>query len=77
MAAYLFYTTADAAQDQIWQDTVSTWGEAQAETYIIGLHRHLDKISRHKSLWRRLPHHWPLPKISLSTSGSAATSITI
>ncbi|MBO0142859.1 type II toxin-antitoxin system RelE/ParE family toxin [Agrobacterium sp. Ap1] len=62
MAAYLFYVTADAAQDQMWWDTVSTWGEAQAETYIIGLHRHLERISRQKSLWRRLPSSLSAPK---------------
>lgn len=62
MAGYRFYATADAAQDRIWKDTVATWGEAQAETYIIGLHHHLDRISRHKSLWRRLPSALTVPK---------------
>lgn len=62
MAGYLFYKTADAAQDRIWEETVGTWGESQAETYIIGLHQHLDKISRHKTLWRRLPSALAVPQ---------------
>lgn len=52
---YLFYPTADAAQDRIWRDTVEIWGEAKAETYIRGLHRHLDKLAATPALWRSLP----------------------
>ncbi|MBB3612546.1 type II toxin-antitoxin system RelE/ParE family toxin [Rhizobium sp. BK602] len=55
MAGYLFYPTADAAQDRIWKDTVATWGEQQAVNYIRGLHAHLQKLSETRALWRRLP----------------------
>lgn len=55
MAGYRFYPPADLAQDRIWRDTEKTWGEQQAKTYIIGLHRHLDKLSRQPVLWRKLP----------------------
>lgn len=57
MAAYRFYPTADAAQDRIWRDTVDTWGEAQAVTYIAGLHAHLLRLTKSKALWRRLPRN--------------------
>lgn len=41
MPAYRFYAPADVAQDKIWRDTVEQWGEAQAESYLRGLHAHL------------------------------------
>lgn len=44
MAAYRFYAPADATQDKIWRDTVNTWGEAQAEAYIRGLHAYLQRL---------------------------------
>ena len=55
MAGYLFYPPADAAQDRIWHDTVETWGEVKAETYIRCLHVHLQKLSETRALWRKLP----------------------
>ncbi|WP_426238577.1 type II toxin-antitoxin system RelE/ParE family toxin [Pararhizobium sp. DWP1-1-3] len=61
MAGYLFYPPADAAQDRIWRDTVVQWGEAQAVTYITGLHTHLQKLSETKALWRRLPSDLATP----------------
>lgn len=61
MAAYLFYPPADAAQDRIWRDTAETWGEAQAETYILGLHAHLLKLSQTRALWRKLPRALAIP----------------
>lgn len=61
MAGYLFYHTADSAQDRIWRDTMKLWGEDQAETYIIGLHQHIEKLSKHKALWRRLPLNLTVP----------------
>ncbi|MBW9073043.1 type II toxin-antitoxin system RelE/ParE family toxin [Agrobacterium deltaense] len=61
MAAYRFYAPADAAQDKIWRDTVDTWGEAQAETYIRGLHVHLQRLCDNDLLWQRLPQRLAVP----------------
>jgi len=61
MAGYLFYPPADAAQDRIWQDTVETWGEAQAIRYIQGLHAHLQRLSETPALWRKLPGKLAVP----------------
>ncbi|MBP1858555.1 type II toxin-antitoxin system RelE/ParE family toxin [Rhizobium herbae] len=61
MTGYLFYPPADAAQDRIWKETVDQWGEAQAVTYITGLHAHLQKLSATKALWRRLPGNLAVP----------------
>lgn len=55
MTGYLFYPPADAAQDRIWQDTRESWGEAQADAYITGLHAHLRKLTPIRALWRKLP----------------------
>ena len=55
MVAYRFFPRADAAQDKIWDDTVEKWGEAQAVTYITGLHAHLRRLCKDRMLWRRLP----------------------
>ena len=61
MTGYVFYPTADAAQDRIWSDTVEHWGEAQAATYIKGLHAHLERLSKTPVLWRRLPNGLTAP----------------
>ncbi|MBO0128864.1 type II toxin-antitoxin system RelE/ParE family toxin [Agrobacterium tumefaciens] len=61
MAAYRFYAPADAAQDKIWRDTVDVWGEMQAETYIRGLHAHLQRLCDNHLLWRRLPQRLAVP----------------
>ena len=61
MAAYRFYAPADAAQDKIWRETVDTWGEAQAEAYIRGLHAHLQRLCDNHLLWRRLPQRLAVP----------------
>lgn len=55
MAAYRFYGPADAAQDKIWRDTVDTWGDDQAETYIRGLHAHLQRHSHISVCGRKRP----------------------
>ena len=55
MSNYLFYASADEAQDDIWHYTVDRWGEAQAEKYIIGLHTHLQALAKKQILWRSLP----------------------
>ncbi|MEI3807941.1 type II toxin-antitoxin system RelE/ParE family toxin [Agrobacterium sp. CCNWLW32] len=61
MATYRFYAAADAAQDKIWRDTVDAWGEAQPETYIRGLHAHLQRLCDNHLLWRRLPQRLAVP----------------
>ena len=62
MAGYVFYPTADAAQDRIWTDTVARWSEEQAVIYIRGLHAHLQRLSTTPSLWRRLPNNLVTPR---------------
>jgi plasmid stabilization system protein ParE len=61
MVAYRFFPKADAAQDKIWDDTVEKWGEAQAVTYITGLHAHLQRLCKDRMLWRRLPQKLAVP----------------
>jgi len=55
MVTYRFYSRADAAQDKIWRDTFDKWGEAQAITYIMGLHEYLRLLCRMRRLRRRPP----------------------
>ncbi|MGI2031455.1 type II toxin-antitoxin system RelE/ParE family toxin [Rhizobium panacihumi] len=62
MVGYLFYPPADTAQDRIWRDTVERWGESQAEAYVLGLHRHLQKLSITPALWRVLPRSLAVPE---------------
>lgn len=61
MASYRFYPAADRAQDEIWDYTLRSWGEAQAETYIRGLHDHLQKLADRKVPWRTLPRALVIP----------------
>lgn len=61
MPAYRFYAPADAAQDKVWQDTVEQWGEAQAESYLRGLHTHLHRLCDNRLFWRRLPQRLAVP----------------
>jgi len=58
---YRFYPAADAAQDSIWIYTKETWGEDQAEKYIVGLHQHLAKLADDRNLWLRLPKELVVP----------------
>ncbi len=62
MPGYRFYAPADVAQDKIWDDTVKQWGEAQAETYLRGLHAHLQRLCDNRLLWRRLPQGLAVPR---------------
>jgi len=55
VSSYLFFPTADKAQDEIWNYTCETWGEKQAQKYIKGLHHHLQLLSEKKKFWRSLP----------------------
>lgn len=61
MAGYRFYPRADAVQDRIWRDTLAEWGEAQADTYIRGLHAHLQRLCDNRLIWRRLPQRLAVP----------------
>ena len=55
MAGYSFFPAADKAQDKIWKYTAETWGEKQAEKYILGLHAHLQRLADKQLFWRSLP----------------------
>jgi toxin ParE1/3/4 len=61
MAGYRFYPLADIAQDRIWRETLSKWGETQAEAYIVGLHQHLQRLCENRVLWRNLPRSLVVP----------------
>ncbi|RKE85827.1 type II toxin-antitoxin system RelE/ParE family toxin [Rhizobium sp. AG855] len=56
MSRYLFHPIADAAQDEIFRSTRERWGQGQAETYIYGLHAHLELLAASRGLWRALPN---------------------
>jgi plasmid stabilization system protein ParE len=62
MTGYRFYPTADKAQDDIWDYSVRKWGEAQAETYIKGLHEHLQKLADRELRWLDLPVALVIPE---------------
>lgn len=53
--SYVFFKTADSAQDDIWDYTVRTWGEQQAVNYITGLHVHIQALAEREMPWRELP----------------------
>jgi len=61
MADYLFFPPADKAQDDIWGYTQDTWGRAQAEKSIRGLHAHLQQLADKQKHWRRLPNKLIVP----------------
>ena len=58
---YRFFPAADMAQDKIWDYTSNKWGEAQAEKYIKGLHRHIEQLAEKQKLWRPLPTRFVIP----------------
>jgi len=58
---YLFFPPADKAQDSIWNYTCEEWGKEQAKRYITELHKHLQKLSEKKKLWRILPDSLIVP----------------
>jgi len=61
VSSYLFFPSADQAQDDIWRYTYEKWGEKQAGKYIKGLHDHLQLLSEKKKRWRSLPAHLAVP----------------
>ena len=58
---YRFFPAADMAQDKIWDYTNNKWGEAQAEKYITGLHRHIEQLAKKQKPWRPLPTRLVIP----------------
>jgi len=62
MAEYLFFPTADAAQDDIWNYTVKQWEEKQAESYIRNLHNHLQELADKERFWHKLPNKAVIPQ---------------
>ncbi|WP_038249419.1 type II toxin-antitoxin system RelE/ParE family toxin [Ghiorsea bivora] len=62
MSTYLFFPPADKSQDDIWRYSCGAWGEKQAEKYIIGLHHHLQLLSKEKEIWRALPANLVVPQ---------------
>jgi toxin ParE1/3/4 len=56
---YLLYTSADSRMDEIYEYTVSQWGEAQAARYIEGLHAHFQMLANKELSWRKLSKKAP------------------
>lgn len=54
MGSVLFHPRADRDQDEIYQWTVTKWGEGQAAAYLAGLHAHLKRLAQSPGLWRAL-----------------------
>ncbi len=55
MARFLVQDAASHRIDEIYKYTLSQWGVAQAETYVIGLFDALAKIESHEVLSRPIP----------------------
>jgi toxin ParE1/3/4 len=41
----------------IWHYTDKTWGEEQADLYVHGLYKAIEKAANNKHLWRKVEHH--------------------
>lgn len=41
---------------EIWQYTDKTWGEKQADRYVRGLYKTIEKAADSKHLWRQVEH---------------------
>ena len=61
MAGYLFFPPADMRLDDIWEYSEDKHGTKQAETYMIGLHNHLQELSEKKKLWKPIPKNLAVP----------------
>ncbi|PNU19934.1 plasmid stabilization protein [Geothermobacter hydrogeniphilus] len=55
MARYLIQSAASHRIDEIYQYTLSQWGVAQADNYIIGMFDTFSKIETHEVLSRSIP----------------------
>ena len=41
---------------EIWHYTDKTWGEKQADRYVRGLYKFIEKVASDKYLWRKVEH---------------------
>jgi len=57
MASYKFFKPVDQALDDIWDYTVTTWDEVQAETYIEGLFDIMQQAADREVFWHKLKSH--------------------
>ena len=49
---YRFFPAADKRQDEIWEYTLSKWGERKAIEYIRGMHDAVSKAAENPQLWQ-------------------------
>lgn len=55
MSGYVLSIDADADLQDIWSYTVDTWGERQADNYIVGLFQLFDRFAGFPDMGRRRP----------------------
>jgi plasmid stabilization system protein ParE len=53
---YKIFPAARRRLIEIWHYTDKTWGEKQADKYIRGLYRAIEKAGSNKHLWRKVEH---------------------
>jgi plasmid stabilization system protein ParE len=51
------YPTARRRIVEIWHYTDKTWGEEQADSYVRGLYKFIEKVAGNKHLWRRIDYN--------------------
>jgi plasmid stabilization system protein ParE len=54
MSQFVIFKPANQTLDEIWEYSLETWGEKQAEIYIEGLFSILQKAASREVLWRKL-----------------------
>ena len=54
MSQFVIFKPANQTLDEIWEYSLETWGEKQAEIYIEGLFNILQKAASREVLWRKL-----------------------
>ncbi len=50
------YPAAQHRIKQIWHYTDKTWGEKQADKYVRGLYKAIEKAAGNKNLWKKVEH---------------------
>jgi toxin ParE1/3/4 len=55
MASYRVQERAGSRIDEIYDYTLTTWGEARAEHYIRGLFAYFEAIAARNTAWRTIP----------------------
>lgn len=55
MSSYHLEATANQQLDEIYQYTLETWGEDQADRYITNLFGQFERIATRNTLWRSVP----------------------